>query len=282
MKSKLAIFTAVTVILFSQNLFSQENVEYQADYNIGPKDLLEISVFGLPELNKTVRVSEEGKITLPLLGEVEVEGLSKTQLEKKLSQLLEEKYLQNPQVTIFIREYQSKIVSVLGAVRNPGTYELLGRQTLLQIISKAGGLSPDAAEYIIVIRPLPDGSSNSLKIPIEDLFIKGDAKLNIPLRPNDIINIPIDEIVHVYVFGQVRNPGAISVKKSNIPTLLRAIAQAGGFSERASKGGVIIKRIGENGKENKIKVNVKDIIKGKNKDIQLQENDVVYVPQSLF
>ncbi len=118
MKSTLALLLTGLIALFSINLFPQQ--EYTVEYKIGPKDLLEISVFGQDELNKTVRVSEDGKITFPLLGEVEVEGLTKVELEKKLSRLLEEKYLHNPQVTIFIKEYQSKRVSVLGAVKNPG------------------------------------------------------------------------------------------------------------------------------------------------------------------
>lgn len=275
----------ILVSLFSLFLFSSFSLaqeKYTAEYKIGPKDLLEIRVFGLDEMNQTVRVSEEGKITLPLLGEIVVDGLSKTELEKKLSQLLEEKYLQNPQVTVFIREYQSKRVSVLGAVEKPGPYELLGRQTLLQIISQAGGLTRDAGNEIIVLRQLEDGTSISLKISIEDLILKGDARLNIPLAPSDIINIPVDKTVLIYVFGQVKNPGALQVKKSNIPSLLQAIAQAGGFSERASKGGVLIKRVGEDGKEHEIRVNVKDIIKGKKKDIRLEENDVVYVAETIF
>ena len=280
MKSTLAILLTCLIALFSINLFPQQ--EYTVEYKIGAKDLLEISVFGQDELNKTVRVSEDGKITFPLLGEVEVEGLTKVELEKKLSRLLEEKYLHNPQVTIFIREYQSKTVSVLGAVKNPGHYEILGRQTLLHIISKAGGLTKEAGEDIIIMRQPQDGSSISLKISIDGLFLKGDPDLNVPLQPSDIINVPIDKIVHVYVFGQVKNPGALDVKKSNIPTLLRAIAQAGGFSERASKGGVIIKRKDESGNEKTTKVNVKDIIKGKKKDIQLMENDVVIVPETIF
>jgi len=255
---------------------------YKADYKIGAKDLLEISVFGLDDMNKTVRVSEDGKITLPLLGEVEVESLTKTELEKKLSHLLERKYLQNPQVTVFIKEHQSKRVSVLGAVGKPGPYELLGRQTLLQLISEAGGLTEDAGDDIIVIRQFQDGTNTSLKISIDDLFLKGDARLNIPLEPNDIVNIPAEKIVLIYVFGQVRKSGALEVKKSNIPTLLQAIAQAGGFSERASKARVLIKRINKDGKEKQIKVNVKNIIKGKKKDIQLLENDVVYVPETIF
>lgn len=272
--------TILLILLGSIVLFSQER--YASEYKIGPKDLLEISVFGLDELNKTVRVSEYGKISLPLLGEVDVDGLTKTELERKLSRLLEEKYLQNPQVTIFIREFQSKRVSVLGAVENPGSYELLGRQTLLQVISRAGGLSQEAGDDIIVIREHQDGTANSLKISIDDLFLKGDARFNIPLEPNDIINIPVDKTVVVYVFGQVRNPGALQVKQSNIPTLLQAIAHAGGFSERASKGSVLIRRIDEEGKEHKIIVNVKDVIKGKKRDIQLKENDVVFVPETIF
>lgn len=252
------------------------------EFKIGAKDLLEISVFGLEELNRTVRVSEEGKISLPLLGEIQVEGLTKTELEKKLSQLLEEKYLQNPHVTVFIKEYQSKRVFMLGAVGKPGPYELLGRQTLLHLISQAGGLTNDAGDEIIIIRKLQDSTNTSFRIPIDDLILEGDTELNIPLEPDDIVNIPADKAVFVYVFGQVRNPGALEVKKSNMPTLLRAIAQAGGFTDRASKSGVIIKRIDQEGKETQIKVNVKDIIKGKRKDIPLKENDLVYVPESIF
>jgi len=280
LKCKIIIFTVVFLLLFSFYLSSQE--KYSTDYRVGPKDLLEISVFGLDELNKTVRVTEDGKITLPLLGEVEVEGLTKAELEVKLKQLLEEKWLHNPQVTIFIQEHQSKRVSVLGAVGSPGPYELLGRQTLLQIISQAGGLTQEAGNEIIVMRQLPDGTSTSLKISIDDLILKGDATLNIPLQPDDTVIIPIDRTVYIYVFGQVRSPGALEVRKSNIPTLIQAIAQAGGFSERASKGGVLIKRTDENGEEIEIKVNVRNILKGKRKDIQLKENDTVYVPETIF
>ena len=280
MKCKIIIFTVVFLLLFSFYLSSQE--KYSTDYRVGPKDLLEISVFGLDELNKTVRVTEDGKITLPLLGEVEVEGLTKAELEVKLKQLLEEKWLHNPQVTIFIQEHQSKRVSVLGAVGSPGPYELLGRQTLLQIISQAGGLTQEAGNEIIVMRQLPDGTSTSLKISIDDLILKGDATLNIPLQPDDTVIIPIDRTVYIYVFGQVRRPGALEVRKSNIPTLIQAIAQAGGFSERASKGRVLIKRMDENGEEIEIKVNVRNILKGKRKDIQLKENDTIYVPETIF
>ena len=281
-RSAIISFFSVLLILFLFSNYASGQVLDSSDYIIGPKDLLEIKVFGQDELDTTVRVSEDGKITMSLLGEVDVQGLTKSGVERKLAQLLGEKYLQNPQVTVFIKEYQSNRVSVLGAVNNPGYYEILGRQTILQVISQAGGMTEDAGEEIIVIRRQGDGSNTAVKIPVEDLAVKGDVELNIFLEPGDIVNIPIDKTVHVYVFGQVRNPGALDVKRSKIPTLLQAIAQAGGFSERASKGGVIIKRKSDDDKEIQIKVNVKSIIKGKKKDIQLLENDVVFVPESIF
>jgi len=284
-KMKKKIFFVISLIfLVGGFIYSQEMLQENQgrEYSIGAKDLLDISVFGLKELNRTVRVSEKGKITLPLLGEIEVGGLTKTGLEKKLSQLLEEKYLQNPQVTVFISEYQSKRVFMLGAVEKPGPYELLGSQTLLQFISQAGGLTGDAGDEIIIIRQLLGGTDKPIRIPIDDLILEGDTSLNIALEPNDIVNIPADKVVFIYVFGQVKKPGILEVKKSNTPTLLRAIAQAGGFSDRASKSGVIIKRVEQNGKEIQIKVNVKEIIKGKRKDIKLKEDDIVYVPETIF
>ncbi len=261
----------------------QAKPETSADeYRIGAKDLLEIKVLGEDKLSTTVRVSEEGKITFPYLGEIQVDGLTSAELEKKLSRLLEEKYIINPQVKVTIKEFRSKRVSILGAISKQGSYELLGRTTLLEVLAEAGGLARDAGKEIIIIRQQADGSNISLKIPVEDLMQKGDAKLNVVLEPNDIINIPVDQVVQIYVYGQVKNPGAIQVLRSNIPTLVRAIAQAGGFTERAAKGSVVIRRKDAKGNEKEIKVNVKDIQKNKAKDIQLQPDDIVYVPETIF
>jgi len=280
MKKSVILFGVLLAFAFTSLQFAQE--KRSLEYKIGPQDLLEITVFGLDEMNKTVRVSEDGNITLPLLGEIEVQDLTKSEVEQKLARLLEEKYLQDPQVTIFISEYQSKRISIIGAVSEPGRYELLGRQTLLHMIAQAGGMTDQAGEEIIVVREKEDGTSKSLRISLDDLVLKGDSSLNIPLEPGDIVNIPIDTIVHIYVFGQVNSPGALEVKKSDIPTLIQAIAQAGGFSERAAKARVVIKRKNDDGKEEEIKVNVRAIMKGKKEDIPLKENDIVFVPETLF
>jgi len=283
MEPKKVFLTFFLIVLVASVFSFQEGQErYVMEYRIGPRDLLDISVFGNEALNRQVRVSEDGKITFPpLKGEIEVEGLTKVELEQKLNQLLGENLLQNPQVTVYIQEHRSKRVALLGAIQNPGFYELLGRQKLLHVIADAGGFSSDAGTEITIMRERQDGLNETLKISIKDL-ISGDAALNIPLQPNDTIYVLPEELVAIYVIGAVMNPGALAVSKSDIPTLYRAIAMAGGFIERASKGGVIVRRKDESGKERPIKVNVKDIIKGKKQDFQLQENDIVFVPETIF
>ena len=282
MKHKMTAILMGYFVLFSGSLFSQEKIT--SDYRIGPRDLIEITVFGAPEMSRKERVPETGRITFPpLADEIEVSGLTKVELEKKLGQLLGDKLLQNPQVTVSILEYQSKRVFVLGAIRNPGPYEIQGRQSLLHAIAEAGGLLPEAGNEIIITRKLSEGTTKSLRISVEDLVLKGDDSLNIPLQPDDIINIPVDKIVSIYVIGQVRTPGALQqIRKSNLPTLLQAIAQAGGFSDRAAKGSVIVKRKDQTGRELQLKFDVDDIIKGKKKDVQLQENDVIIVPEKFI
>ncbi len=203
-------FSSSTIIGFA---FSQENETKEYTYSVGPKDLITISVFDVPELNITVRISEDGTITLPLLGMIEVGGLTRFQVEKKLAALLEEKYLKNAQVTVFIKEYQSKMVSIIGEVEKPGSYELVGRQTILQMLSTAGGLSETASDRIIIIRQYKSGKTSSLVIDLDELMLKGNPRMNIPLQAGDIINVPGERYLDIYVFGQVKNPGHLKVKK---------------------------------------------------------------------
>jgi polysaccharide export outer membrane protein len=255
---------------------------YRPDYKIGPRDLLEITVQEDPKLKALeARVSEEGKVNLPYIGEVEVQGLTAAELEKKLA-LLFEAYFQGPHVFVRIKEFLSNQVSVLGAVAKPGFVQLQGRMTLLEAITAAGGLTREAALEMIIFRQALDGSALNLHIPIDDLMIRGDPKYNIPLESGDNIVVQVDRLVQIYIYGAVRNPGALSVYKSRIPTLRQAIAQAGGFTDRASKKNVVVTRRDATGNEKKTTVNIKDIESGKSKDFQLEENDTVYVKESWF
>ena len=248
------------------------------DYRIGAKDLIEIKVFELPELNQTVRVAEDGSISMSLLGKIEVAGLTAQELEKRLASLLGEKFTKgDAHVTVFIREFQK--VAVIGAVGKPGMYELVGPTSLLMIIAQAGGLTAQAMSDLYIYRQGEDGKQTRIAIRLEDLIMKGNQDLNILLQPKDVIAVPLDLTQNVFVYGEVRNPGAIPFLTSKKITLLQAIAQAGGTTEWAKRSSVIIKRKDKKtGKEMKIPVNLKRIISGRLADIILEEGDVVIVP----
>jgi polysaccharide export outer membrane protein len=258
---------------------SQQDVERLQvnDYQIGPNDLLVITVFELPELNQTVRVAEDGSITLSLLGKVEVAKMTAQELEKKLATLLDEQYTKGAHVTVFIQEYQK--VSVLGAVGRPGMYELVGPTTLLQIIAQAGGLTAFAMKEIYIYRQDKNGEQTRIVVNIEDLMINGRPGLNIELQPKDIVTVPLDQTLNVFVYGEVRTPGAVSFLGSKKITLLQAVAQAGGTTEWAKESKVIIKRKDKKtGKEIVINVDMRKMLKNKQTDIYLEEGDVVIVP----
>ena len=273
-----ACLLAATAILAGP-VIGQEAPSFQVnDYQIGPKDLLEIAVYELPELNGTFRVAEDGSITLSFLGKVEVAGFTAQGLEQRLATLLGQKYTPaGAHVTVFIREFQK--ISVIGAVGRPGMYELVGPTTLLMAIAQAGGLTAQTTNELNVYRTGSDGQQERISIKLDDLTSGGNQALNIVLQPKDVIFIPIDQTLNVFVLGEVRTPGAVPYLSSRKITLLQAVAQAGGPTEWAKKSKVTIKRKDrKTGKEIKIRVNLKSMISGKVADIVLEEGDVVIIP----
>src|SRR5512139_118090 len=156
------------------------------DYRIGPSDLLEISVFQVPELSRTVRVNGRGELTLPLIGQVQAGGLTGQQLEEKIAQRLKATYLQDPQVSVFIKEFVSQRVTVNGSVNRPGVFPISGRTTLMQAIAMAGGLAKLANESDIkVIRVGPNGTREVLEYDYAPLR-KGESA-DPPLYASDVI-----------------------------------------------------------------------------------------------
>lgn len=276
-----ACFLAIGLLVFSVAVtLSQENQaeDYVHEFRIGLWDVLEVSVYGEEDYSGIrIQVTEYGKVKLPLLEEVEVLGLTQAEMEKKLNKLfIERKLFQNPSVSVLVVERQSQRVSVLGAVTNSGRYELLGRQRLLHVVAEAGGFTSIAGEVTLLRE-----KQEPMHLSIEDM-VSGDERFNLPLQPGDIVYVRPVQMVLIFVGGAVGNPGALEVPKSDIPTLYRAIIQAGGFTDRAAKGNVRIKRKGENGDEIIIPANAKDIEKGDMPDVQLEEGDVVIVADKIF
>jgi polysaccharide export outer membrane protein len=239
---------------------------------------LEINVFKIPDFSVTTRVLGDGTITMPLIGSVKIGGLTRKEAERKIEEALEAKYVNNPSVSVNVKEYKSLQVSVLGEVKNAGPYYITSRRTLLQLLSDAGGLTTEAGSKCFVFR---EGASK-IEIDLYDLMQKGEQDLNILIRPGDVINIPPAEKLFVYVLGAVKSPGAIEVTRASKITLLAAIARVGGVTEIANKSEIHIKRKDENGIEKIIHANYKDILKGRIPDVELFPDDVVNVRESFF
>ena len=252
------------------------------DYQIGRQDLLEIEVFDVEELSQTVRVGEDGSISLPLLGRLAIAGLTKSELEQLIARLLSDRYVRNPQVTVFVKEYESKKIAVSGAVKKPGTFEMLGRKTLLEMISMAGGLDIDPGKQIFIFRRENGGQTRRIAIELERLVYQADPALNVALMPNDIVYVPILEKVRIFVSGAVNAPNQYEVPRDEPVTVLKAITLAGGTTERAAEKRVQVIRTDEDGNRITLLVNLRSVKRGKAEDPLLQKDDIVLIPEAYF
>jgi len=280
-RRRMSIAVALLIAGLAPAVMGQPASEDIPDYTIGPKDLLEIRVLEIPEMNVERRVKENGTIDLPMLGEFSVDGLSPMQANERLSTILTAEYVNRANVSIVVREFANKPLSILGAVARPGSLNIAGRYTLLQAISAAGGLTQEAGKKIFVLRTVEDGDSQVIEIQRDDLFRSPDARWNIPVYPSDIVNIPARTIVKVFCLGEVRSPGALEFDSDDRISLLSVIAQAGGLTDRASKK-ITITRRGEKGADVETIVNYNDIVAGRVTDPRLEADDVVIVKQSFF
>ena len=275
---RLALFALM--ILGAPVLTAQDAVQGN-DYQLGPKDLLEIRVLEIPDLNVERRVSDSGMIDLPMVGALPVNGLTAKEVSDKLVKLLTAKYVNRANVSVVVKQYANKPLSIVGAVANPGSLNVSGRYTLLQAISAAGGLTAQAGRKIYVMRTATNGLSDVLEVRTDDLFRSASARWNIPVYPSDVVNVPPRSIVKVFCMGEVKNPGALEFDSDDRISLLSVIAKAGGLTDRASKQ-IRIKRRGADGKDSETVVNYKAVVGGKVPDPQLKADDVVIVSESFF
>ena len=274
------------------------------EYPIGPGDVVEISVPAMEELkNRSVRVTAEGTILLPFIGRVQAAGLTEGELAEQLQPRLKE-YLRNPRVSIFVKEYNSRQVAVLGAVTRPGLYNITsGSENILDMISRAGGILPDAESriHLIPIEPLkgeaakevvstlPVGllpkeaglpilrKTEPILIDVKELSYGGNQLyLSLPVRPGDTIMVPGG--AQILVEGWVEKPGAL--KMSPGLTVSGAVAAAGGALFAADTSTVTVSRADRAGKKISLAANLEKIKKGEMSDIRLQGGDIVQVSSS--
>jgi len=252
------------------------------EYRLGAGDVLEVIVFGNDDLSRTTTVETTGNISLPLVGEVPVAGLTVSEAKQKLTSLLARDFLVNPQVDIKVKDYQSQFVTVLGEVNSPGRKGLRGRTRLIDVLVDAGGFNPRASGEVSITRAEGtfDGGAHVLRLRFGSATPSAIDQINLELvlRNGDIITaLPK---FYVTVEGEVTRPGRY-VLDGDL-TVTGAISTAGGLT-RYGKNGVQIRRVdAQTGKTTIIEVSLKDVRKGKKPDLPLLPNDVVTVPRRIF
>lgn len=249
------------------------------NYTIGPQDVLTITSFDQDDLSGKYPVDADGTFTFPLIGRVTAAGLTLRGLEADLKKRLkEEGFFKDPQVAVGVEAYKSQKVHIVGEVRNPGTYPLAGDMSLIEAVARAGSTLPSASGEALIVRAKAGSSSAGPTLPSADntevttVDLKelqsGALSQNVALRDGDTIFVPRAE--SVYVFGQVKNPGAYAIQRST--TVLQALSLAGGITERGATGRIKIVRI-EQGKTVEIRVKLTDIVK---------PGDTIMVPERFF
>ena len=250
-----------------------------SDYAIGPQDVIEVNLFnigsadGIP--NKIqVRVSNEGMVNLPLLGQVQAGGQTRTQLEASLRKQYE-KFMHEPDVGVALAENRSNSVYLLGAVKSPGVVPVTGQETLRRLLATAGGLTKDAGMFVHLSRHAGD-REQAYVVSLDELANDRTGKVNLHVRPGDFINVPVAGTF--YVDGHVNRPNAYPLVGQY--TLSQAVAIAGGVDDFGKTSDISIFRHGPNGEVSVLNCDLRKIRSGEQEDVRIAANDLILVPPS--
>jgi polysaccharide biosynthesis/export protein len=283
---KLVILLTLCVPLMQSQGRGTPNPEAAANLpaqKIGPRDLIMIQVYGSPELSRSVRVGADGMIRLPMLKQrIRGEGMMPNDLENVVAKALDEEGLiVEPLVTITVAEYSSRPISVAGAVKEPLTFQASAPVTLLEAITRAGGLTPVAGSEILVSKtqPGPGGQPTSLmqRVSVKALIDGTDPEANLRLSGGEEVRVP--EAGKVFVVGNVKRPGAFPVEDGAETSVLRMLALAEGLAPFAGKQAYIYRREAS-GSKNEIPIELSKIMLRKAPDAPLLANDVLYIPDN--
>jgi polysaccharide export outer membrane protein len=245
-----------------------------SDYLLGAGDLLQVTVFESKKLNATVRVSSRGHVTLPLLGQVKIKGLTAREAEIKIEKGYRAKYIKDPHVTVFVEEHMSRRVTLVGQFKQPGTYEYPSKQTLLDVMALAGGLTDNAGNMIQVRRhEARPGEPNVLLIDLDRLIKEGRTDLNVEINGGDIIFAP--EAGHFFVDGAVRRAGSYPIREKL--GLNEALVTAGGMRPWGLKDSIVLIRNVEGKGRKGIEI---DLNNPDNHKIEIKDGDIIVVKSS--
>lgn len=253
------------------------------DYQVGPGDVLEIVVYGNDDLSRIPTVQTNGAITVPLLGDVQVAGLTVAEVQQTLTDRLAKDYLVKPQVEVKVREFHSQFVSVVGEVNAPGRLPLRGRTRLIDALTEAKGFTPRASGEVTITRTEGtfDGGGSSITVRLSNSTgptLQDTVNLSLPLKNGDIITA--SPKFFVTVDGEVTRPSRYAIEADL--TVTGAISLAGGLTRFGSSTVKVRRTDPQSGKVSVIEVDLKDVRNGKKPDLALLPNDVVSVGRRLF
>jgi polysaccharide export outer membrane protein len=245
-----------------------------ASVNLGPGDLIEIGVFDTPELSQKVRVSSDGKITLSLIGEIQVNGMTPEALRSLVAaDLVKGRFVRNPQVSVFVSGYAGQVAYLDGEVNRPGAYPLLRSHRLLDLIAVAGGPSARAGDSVTITKAGANAEQFQVTLAGND-----EVQNNPEILPGD--RITIGRAGLLYVLGEVGRPGGFVLGQHSTITVLQALALAEGLQSSASiKKATLIRKSGDGNQQ--ITVNVQKILKAESPDLAVHEGDILYVYGSM-
>jgi polysaccharide export outer membrane protein len=274
--------TLVLLLATASASLAQQNLPVlSGNAPVGPRDAVQVKVLEEPNVD-TARavIADDGTITLNLLGKVEVAGLSAAEIETRIKNLLEAGLVRKATVSVQVVEYGNRPISVVGAVTRPGRLGATSNVTLIQAITQAGGLAGGYGPELYILRTADNGLTERLTVNLNELLVNANPDVNVPLAPNDVVNVPVETPIQIYMLGEVTQPGPVSFRRAQTPTLLQSLAAAGGATDRAGKQVTITRRV--DGQESIIKVRWRDIASGKKKDVTLVDNDTIFFPESIF
>ena len=240
---------------------------------LGVGDLVEMSVYGVPDLSTKTRIASNGDMYCPLIGYTHVAGLTAEEAQKLIETRLAG-FVKNPHVSLFVTEYASEGASVLGAVVRPGVYPVLGQQHLFDLVSAAGGLSEKAGHSLTVTHRTDPDKTVTIDITRN---LQDNPDTNVPVFPGDTIIVRKADII--YVVGDVARPSGLLMEAGGL-TVLQAVALAGGTTRTAKLSGAKILRKGPGGAVKETPVQLKKILQAKAADLQMQPDDILVVPSS--
>jgi polysaccharide export outer membrane protein len=246
-----------------------------AEYLLGPGDMVRISVYGNADLSTETRVTQEGRLTFPLLGEVPVGGLSVAQSEKKIATMLEQGgFIKQAQVNIVVLQFTSQQISILGDVLKPGRYPLERTSNLVEVLALAGGVNQNGSDMVTVFSQY-EGTTKKHDYDLRDILRKG-VGINIKVNSDDIIYVHARE---VSVLGQVNRPGKYSIQEG-VRSMVDFLSMAGGINSGGADTVTVL--VFSNGKLERHEIDVDDLFHSGNasSNLELAAGDMIYVPRA--